>query len=455
LSIGGSVFTNVRDAGALGDGTTDDSAAIQSAIDSVNSAGGGIVFFPAGTYGAATSINLKAKVSLMGAGRRVSMLKALSGITTAVVLGTTGNSVTDVIITDLGVDGNFSGGPSVGGIQCTAINRIQVRNCYVTSTGTAGIVIQSSSDKCTVVDNVIENTGLGSASSGFGIRFTNSTQCEASRNRVIDSAGVGISVGGSTTGTPETRVIGNWIRTNGSGFECIIIDTLSDRSVVEGNICMDGDDQGINIAAKDCAVVGNTVSGASRHGILVTGINCTLTGNICKNSSQEVSGSTYGGISIQANGAVASGNRCYDDQGTKTQNYGIKVTGTLSDVTITGNSLAGNLTAAITGISDGINDCVVANNSGVSTVSTITTTTTLSGERVVFADATSAAFTVTLPDATTAAGKRVDIKRINSGSNVVTVGSAGGTIDGASTFSLSQQYESITVVSDGTNWEIV
>ncbi len=41
---------NVKDFGARGDGTTDDTAAIQSAIDTVGAAGGGTILFPEGDY---------------------------------------------------------------------------------------------------------------------------------------------------------------------------------------------------------------------------------------------------------------------------------------------------------------------------------------------------------------------------------------------------------------------
>src|SRR5688572_11333942 len=44
---------NVRDYGAVGNGRTNDTAAIQRANDAVARAGGGVVFFPAGTYIAA------------------------------------------------------------------------------------------------------------------------------------------------------------------------------------------------------------------------------------------------------------------------------------------------------------------------------------------------------------------------------------------------------------------
>lgn len=50
ISAGGSsAFVNVKDFGAKGDGSTMDSNAIQTAIDSVRTTGG-IIFFPAGTY---------------------------------------------------------------------------------------------------------------------------------------------------------------------------------------------------------------------------------------------------------------------------------------------------------------------------------------------------------------------------------------------------------------------
>jgi hypothetical protein len=72
--IDGAVF-NVLDFGAVGNGTTDSTAAIQAAIDACNAAGGGTVFFPAGTYKLTDTVNLKANVVLKGSGRRVTFLK--------------------------------------------------------------------------------------------------------------------------------------------------------------------------------------------------------------------------------------------------------------------------------------------------------------------------------------------------------------------------------------------
>lgn len=47
---GGGDWFNVRSYGATGDGTTDDTTAVQAAIDAAVSAGGGVVYFPRGVY---------------------------------------------------------------------------------------------------------------------------------------------------------------------------------------------------------------------------------------------------------------------------------------------------------------------------------------------------------------------------------------------------------------------
>ena len=75
---------------------------------------------------------------------------------------------------------------------------------------------------------------------------------------------------------------------------------------------------------------------------------------------------------------------------------------------------------------------------------------------LVLADATAAAFTVTLPPITNAQRKPYHIKRTNSGLNNVTVDGFGAeTIDGAATYVLITQYDAITVLHNGTTWWII
>lgn len=71
-------------------------------------------------------------------------------------------------------------------------------------------------------------------------------------------------------------------------------------------------------------------------------------------------------------------------------------------------------------------------------------------------DATTAAFTITLPTAVGITGRIYTIKKIDASANAVTVdGNGSQTIDGATTYSLSAQWKYVTIQSDGTNWIII
>jgi hypothetical protein len=100
---------NVKDSvfGAKGDGATDDSTAIQAALN-VAAAAGGIVFVPSGTYLIGTTLILNPDVTVMGSGPGASILKLKNGANTTVIktanYGTTGSN--DFAILELAIDGN-------------------------------------------------------------------------------------------------------------------------------------------------------------------------------------------------------------------------------------------------------------------------------------------------------------------------------------------------------------
>lgn len=82
--------------------------------------------------------------------------------------------------------------------------------------------------------------------------------------------------------------------------------------------------------------------------------------------------------------------------------------------------------------------------------------TVTSSDDLVLGDATSAAFTLTLPAAASNTGKVFRLQKTDSSVNVVTVdGNASETIRGQLTFKLATQYEQISIVSDGTNWQLI
>lgn len=81
---------------------------------------------------------------------------------------------------------------------------------------------------------------------------------------------------------------------------------------------------------------------------------------------------------------------------------------------------------------------------------------TASYGELVLCDATSGAIVVNLPAAASNAGKQINVKKIDSSENTVTVdGNGSETVDGQATQVLSAQYENITTVSDGTNMVII
>ena len=89
-------------------------------------------------------------------------------------------------------------------------------------------------------------------------------------------------------------------------------------------------------------------------------------------------------------------------------------------------------------------------------VTTETTSTTLDEtDDVALCDATSGAITITLPTAATISGEFFTVKKVDSSANAVTVdGNGSETIDGDLTKVITSQYDSINVVSDGSNWHI-
>lgn len=96
-----------------------------------------------------------------------------------------------------------------------------------------------------------------------------------------------------------------------------------------------------------------------------------------------------------------------------------------------------------------------APNGGYSTT-TVTTTYTASTFNVILANATSGAFTVTLPSAASSANLAYIIKKIDSTANVVTImGNGADTIDGVNTQPLNTQWQSYIMISNGTSWFLI
>jgi uncharacterized protein YjlB len=110
-------------------------------------------------------------------------------------------------------------------------------------------------------------------------------------------------------------------------------------------------------------------------------------------------------------------------------------------------------TVATAGIANGaVTESKISRS--VLTISNTGTTITSADTSIVIMSAATLAASATLPAAST--GRVLIFKRTDSSTNTCTINRAAAeTIDGATSIALYYQYESVTLVCDGTNWHII
>ena len=82
-----------------------------------------------------------------------------------------------------------------------------------------------------------------------------------------------------------------------------------------------------------------------------------------------------------------------------------------------------------------------------------TTQSILSGDSIILATGGAGGITLTLP--APVSGKIFNIKKVDAGVGAITINTTSGTIDGAASKTIYYQYDSLTFVSDGTNYFLI
>jgi hypothetical protein len=74
---------------------------------------------------------------------------------------------------------------------------------------------------------------------------------------------------------------------------------------------------------------------------------------------------------------------------------------------------------------------------------------------VCIVDTSAGSVTVSLPAAATCAGKVLTFKKKVAANSLILDGNAAETIDGAATLTKTSQYDSVTIICDGTTWWVI
>lgn len=176
-------YFDVMDYGATGNGSTDDTTSIQSAI-SAAAVNGGIVYFPAGTYLISAALTLVTGVSMQGLSSEVSIINQSS--TTADAVDAT--DAASISISELLIEGPSSGtgvGINLGWSSAGNVPFLSFTNLKVHNFGSDGIAIETP-----IVSNF--NNVVSQGNGGYGFNFYHAgTSCTFNNCWARDNAFAG------------------------------------------------------------------------------------------------------------------------------------------------------------------------------------------------------------------------------------------------------------------------
>lgn len=173
---------NVRDYGAVGDGVTDDTAAVNSCISQTGGA-----YFPSGTY-LLSSLSLSKAVTLKGESRDSVRLIPTTSSTqlTFITITSSKCSIFDLTVDLLNTDNTIANGFINGriaidcqGTSSSYISDITIRNCAVKNCGDIGIQLQWVQDSL-LSDIYINRCGK------FGFQILSSRRIKVHNPTIID-----------------------------------------------------------------------------------------------------------------------------------------------------------------------------------------------------------------------------------------------------------------------------
>lgn len=295
-------MVDVYQFGAVGDGVADDRAAIQAAIDYVSAAGGGIVYFPQGTFRLAATLTPATNVKLLGAGPGVAVLTGVginaittttasvdveglefNGFALAVSIAPTAAVAIPLVrakyclFTGQSSQGINWASPPVAG---SSITRLEISDCEFASYTTHAINITGSISSGYVKDNFIHD-GAEGIRLGYDDATTAATRTDLliSGNVIKDITAVaGSDIRGIIVYGTRVIVTNNFIRniTGDAAQEVAAVYAKALYYLVENNV--------VDTTATGATIRGISLKGVSRGEVGVPGYANICAGNVIANS---------------------------------------------------------------------------------------------------------------------------------------------------------------------------
>lgn len=429
----GGVVYDAKQYGAVGDGATDDTVAIQAAIDACDTGGGGTVVFPRGRYLLTASLSVPSFVTLQGASLPYRASEwDIDPTTAASVLKASGAANFPLVTNSDPTNGNVSIGLSrlkfIGGsngdtkaVVFDKVRRSIISECYVfgpATTSRIGVYIIGGSELIRIDKCVFEGNGIRSDGGSTSVYITG---CE------IGAAGIHLD-GGYAHQITDCQIYFDGVAA-GQGYSQWPV--------------------GIRISvAHEVLIRGNHILAAQQDGVLLDSCDhCKVIDNWLIDSSRQTV-NVWGGVKLECNTAVPceyntiSGNHGWDRAGTYQRAGAILVStaGTTRNNTIVDNDFRGNVSTAVLDVSGQVN-LIRRNGETVQTVASAATLTLPQGEFITVSGTTSIT-SITAVEAQ----RRVMLKF----SGILTV-TDGGNLKLNGDFVTSAD-DTISLVCDGTSW---
>ena len=371
-SAAGAPTFNVKDYGAVGNGTHDDTNAIQAAINAVDPAVGGTVYVPNGVYlvrynaqGGNTSLKLKSNMTFeMDPAAEIKLAANSSAyyqileVSISQDVTITGGTITGDRNTHTGTTGEWGFGISLWNGKNITMNGVKVRDCWgdgiyvngLNGTTTQNVTIQN----CTGDNNRRQGLSIIDLNGGTvtGCTFMNT-------GGTSPEGGIDLEPYDSAQTVTNVTISGNTLRNNDSGIVTGGAEGSVNQITITGNTIESNRQYGMWIdSAAGYTISGNIIQANGRYGIKLMG--CTgfnVNGNQVLNNRDS-------GIGLAAGyntSTVSTNNTIQYNTVTGNAGNGIELTGGSTYNSVSGNNIWGNAGQPI--YTDGTPNNTIAGNS--------------------------------------------------------------------------------------------